>query len=238
VSGVFGGVGLLAVLAATVGLGWVGWLIGLAGVAVLNAALALGLHRHAADRLGPAGGVTLTRATLAVGVAALVAGSFENRLSLVALVGITTLALVLDGVDGAIARRTDTVTALGARFDMEVDAFLILVLSVFVAEMLGPWTLLIGAARYLSAVAGWLVPWLRRPVPPRFWRKVVAATQGIVLTVVSSGLLPAWLSAAAVAVALALLIESFGWDVVWLARTRSTRPVSRPVARRVAAPVV
>ena len=39
----------------------------------------------------------------------------------------------LDAVDGQVARRTGTVSALGARFDMEVDAFLILVLSVYVA---------------------------------------------------------------------------------------------------------
>ena len=39
-------------------------------------------------------------------------------------------ALALDGVDGQVARRTGTASELGARFDMEVDAFLILVLSV------------------------------------------------------------------------------------------------------------
>ena len=49
------------------------------------------------------------------------------------LVGLTAVALALDGVDGRVARRTETVTAVGARFDMEVDAFLILVLSVYVA---------------------------------------------------------------------------------------------------------
>ena len=37
---------------------------------------------------------------------------------------------VLDAVDGHVARRTGTATAFGARFDMEVDAFLIVVLSV------------------------------------------------------------------------------------------------------------
>ncbi|GAA4940924.1 hypothetical protein GCM10023238_03240 [Streptomyces heliomycini] len=47
--------------------------------------------------------------------------------------GLTAVALILDGVDGKVARRTGTSTPLGARFDMEVDAFLILVLSVYVS---------------------------------------------------------------------------------------------------------
>ena len=41
-----------------------------------------------------------------------------------------------------------------------------------------------------TCVPSWVLPWLRRPVPPRYWRKVVAAVQGIVLTVAASGLLP------------------------------------------------
>ena len=49
------------------------------------------------------------------------------------LVLLSSVALALDGVDGWVARRTRTVSALGARFDMEVDAFLVLMLSVHVA---------------------------------------------------------------------------------------------------------
>ena len=96
---------------------------------------------------------------------------------------LTALALVLDAVDGWVARRTRTTAALGAHFDGEVDAFLILVLSVYVARSAGAWVLAIGAARYVFLAAGWPLPWMREPLPPRYWRKVVAATQGIVLTV-------------------------------------------------------
>ena len=39
-------------------------------------------------------------------------------------------ALALDGVDGHLARRFDQVSDFGARFDMEVDAALILVLCI------------------------------------------------------------------------------------------------------------
>ena len=64
---------------------------------------------------------------------------------------------------------------------METDAFLILVLSVYVVPLVGAWVLLIGLARYLLLVATALWPWLRRPVPARRWAKVVAAVQGVAL---------------------------------------------------------
>ncbi|MFD8079956.1 CDP-alcohol phosphatidyltransferase family protein [Streptomyces sp. NPDC059718] len=38
---------------------------------------------------------------------------------------LATLALLVDAVDGRVARRTGTTSPLGARFDMETDAFLI-----------------------------------------------------------------------------------------------------------------
>ena len=50
--------------------------------------------------------------------------------------------------------------------------------------------LAIGLARYALLAAGRLLPWLRRPLPPRYWCKVVAAVQGIVLTVAAAGVLP------------------------------------------------
>src|SRR6185437_7879100 len=99
------------------------------------------------------------------------------------------------------------------------DAFLILLLSIVVSQDYGAWVLAIGAARYALLLAGWLIPWLAAPLPPRFWRKVVAAVQGIVLTVAASGVPSRLAGMIAVAVALLLLIESFGRDVIWLYRT-------------------
>jgi len=173
--------------------------------------------------LGYADWVTLVRATLVGGVAALVTHALHADVPVAPLVAVAAVALALDAVDGLVARRTGTASPLGARFDMEVDAFLILVLSVSVATRLGAWVLAIGAMRYAYVVAGWVLPWLRRPVPPRYWRKVVAATQGVTLTAVTSDLFPPSVSAVAVAIALALLIESFGRDVVWQWRQRHDR---------------
>ena len=73
---------------------------------------------------------------------------------------------------------------------MEVDAFLVLVLSVHVAVLVTPWALVDRAMRYVFVVASWLLPWLSGALPTRYSAKVVAAVQGIVL-VVASGQLPA-----------------------------------------------
>ena len=222
---------LLAALAGTVGLSGAGWVVGITCGVIMNAALARGLSRYRSDRLGPADWVTLARATLAVGVAALIADSFDQPAPVAMLVALTVVALALDAVDGWVARRTRTTSALGARFDGEVDAFLILVLSVYVARSAGAWVLAIGAARYVFLAAGWLLPWMREPLPPRYWRKVVAATQGIVLTIAAADVLPPALTQAALVVALALLAESFGRDVWWLWRHRHASRTVAALAR-------
>ena len=207
---------LLAVLGATVGLSVTGWAIGLICAVTMNAALARGLSRHGSNRLRAADWVTLARASLAVGVAGLVADSFAHRAPVTLLVSITALALALDFVDGWVARRTRTTAPFGAWFDGEVDAFLILVLSVYVARSAGVWVLAIGAAPYAFLAAGWPLPWMRARLPPRYWRKVVAATQGIVLTTAAAAVLPLRVNQAILVGAFLLLAESFGRDVWWL----------------------
>ena len=224
---------LLGLLAATVGIGTAGWMVGILVGSVTNGLLAGALHRNGCTALGPANAVTLTRATLVGGIAALIVASAEpagsaatvgsagtagtpTPAAVPVLVALCAVALLLDGVDGQVARRTGTVSALGARFDMEVDAFLILVLSVFVAESFGAWVLMIGAARYLFVTVGVVAPWMRGSLPPRHWRKVVAAVQGVVLTVAVAQILPRAAVVVLLLVALALLAESFGRDVWWL----------------------
>jgi phosphatidylglycerophosphate synthase len=210
---------LLGIVSATDGLGVAGWIAGLATGSVATALFATARMRSDRPAILPADWVTLTRALLTAGVAGLVADSFGRPVSITALVTLSTVALVLDAVDGRVARRTGTATPLGGRLDGEVDAFLILLLSIAVSQTYGSWVLVIGAARYALLLAGWLIPWLAARLPPRYWRKVVAAVQGIVLTVAVSGLLSHRAGMIAVAAALLLLAESFGRDVIWLYRT-------------------
>lgn len=219
---------LLLNVLATAGLGAAGWVVGIACAVTIATALARGVARGPGDRLGPASWVTLARATLAVGVAALAADSFTRDTPVALLVTLAAVALVLDAVDGWLARRTGTATALGARFDGEVDAFLILALSVYVAPASGAWVLAIGAARYLFLAGEWLLPWMRAPLPPRRWRKFVAAGQGIVLTLAAAEVLPAGLTQALLGAALAALAASVGECTWWLWRRRDAARAQLP----------
>ncbi|MBL1083813.1 CDP-alcohol phosphatidyltransferase family protein [Streptomyces actinomycinicus] len=213
---------LLALLGSAIGMGLAGWLTGLAFAFATWAVLSRALHRSRLRSFGPANRVTLGRATLVGGVTALVADSFESAPPVTLLVALTAVALLLDGVDGKVARRTGTSTALGARFDMEVDAFLILVLSVYVSMQLGPWVLLIGGMRYAFVAAARVAPWLNAPLPPSFARKTVAALQGICLLVAGAELLPPAVNLAVALLALGSLVWSFGRDVLWLWRNPRT----------------
>ncbi|MEU9914223.1 CDP-alcohol phosphatidyltransferase family protein [Streptomyces sp. NPDC051001] len=210
---------LLALLGTAIGMGPAGWLTGLVFAVATWAVLSRALHRHRPRSFGPANRVTLGRATLVGGVTALVADSFQSSPPVTLFVGLTAVALILDGVDGKVARRTGTSTPLGARFDMEVDAFLILVLSVYVSMAHGPWVLLIGGMRYAFVAAARVRPWLNAPLPPSTARKTVAALQGVFLLLAASGLLPYALEFGVVATALGALVWSFGRDILWLLRT-------------------
>ena len=220
---------LLGVVSATAGLGVAGWIAGLATGSAATALLVTARMRSDQPAIHPADWVTLTRALLIAGVAGLVADSFGRPVSTTALVTLSAVALALDAVDGQVARRTGTATPLGARIDGEVDAFLILLLSIAVSQDYGSWVLAIGAARYALLLAGWLIPWLAAPLPPRYWGKVVAAVQGIVLTVAASGVVDRRTGMIAVAAALLLLAESFGRNVIWLYRTGACPRTRRAV---------
>jgi phosphatidylglycerophosphate synthase len=63
--------------------------------------------------------------------------------------------LLLDGIDGWVARRLGAASAFGAKFDMETDALLVAVLGVVLLaeKRLGAWALIPGSLRYVYAVA-------------------------------------------------------------------------------------
>ena len=224
--------GLLAVLSLTSGLSAGGWLTGVACGAGLALFLARALARDGRSGLGPADRVTLARAVLACAVAALTAASLGSTAPAI-LVVLATLALALDGVDGRIARRKGTASEFGARFDFEVDAFLILVLSVCVAAQWGWWVLSLGVARYAFVAAGRVLPWLRGSPPPRRSAKVVAVIVGVVLTVAAAGVPPDAVIVVMLGVAVVLLAESFAHSVWELWRLAGGRPFPRATASAV-----
>lgn len=190
---------------------------------VVFAALALGIvvlqkQLRMAFELSPADRVTLVRAV----VAACCAGLLFHADTATALgwwlSALAAVALVLDGVDGWLARRTGTASAFGARFDMETDAFFILVLSglVWQLDKAGPWVLAIGAMRYAFLAAAMVLPRLSVPLLPSRRRQAVCVVQVVALVIC---LVPAVSPAAATALAagaLAALVYSFAVDVNWL----------------------
>lgn len=196
----------------------------------MYAAVALLILHHAPEvsretgtpGLGPANRVTLARLILVLplALAPFHPASLDGpgRWWVVAFAG---LALALDGVDGWLARRTGSGSAFGARFDMETDAALILLLSVLVwQEGQAPvWILASGLMRYAFVAGGWLLPRLRGELPPSFRRKVVCVVQGVTLVAALAPVVPPPVATAVLAGALALLTWSFAVDTAWLLRS-------------------
>jgi phosphatidylglycerophosphate synthase len=172
-------------------------------------------------RFGWANRVTLARA----GIVALLAGFALDGARLgaggrLALSLAALAALVLDGVDGRLARRGGTASAFGARFDMEVDALTVLVLSVLVwrTGQAGGWAVFLGAARYAFVTAGTIFPVLAGELAPSRRRKTIC---GVTVASLVAALLPAVppaLAGGLCAAAGLLLIYSFGMDCILLVR--------------------
>ena len=214
--------------------GAVGTIPALTGL-VLFAGLLIAVERglvahHPHPRLGAANRITLVRA----GIACMIAARTIDPAPLGApqrwlLLAIAGAALLLDGADGWAARRQRLASAFGARFDMEVDAFAILVLATTVvkAAAVPYWVLTIGAMRYLYLAAGLVVPLLRRPLPPcptaDRRRKTLAVIQSLALLTALAPVVPPSWAAAICAAALGLLVYSFAADIVMLVSARPHR---------------
>jgi phosphatidylglycerophosphate synthase len=168
--------------------------------------------------LGHANRVTLLRATLVALVAGSVAAPQWLPVHALLCCALALAALALDGLDGAVARRTRSDTAFGASFDMELDAFFILVLSsaCWLIGRAGVWVLAIGLMRYAMLVAARVWPRLRGNVPPSFFAKLVCVLQIAALVIALLPWTPVSLASALLAIALVLLTISFGRDVLWL----------------------
>jgi phosphatidylglycerophosphate synthase len=217
-----GGAGLVvAVVVALVGLSGPALVLALAGYG-LGVGLATLLMRRGFEHptVGACNVVTLTRMAVAAGLLGTVAASGAPPLT---VFGLAAFGLSLDGIDGWLARRGHRASAFGARFDMEVDSALALILALhlWTSGVVGAGVLLIGLPRYGFAAAGAIWPWLDRPLPDRFSRKVVCVIQiGALIALVPQVVSPQVGTGVVVAVA-AALVWSFGRDILWLRRNRA-----------------
>lgn len=176
----------------------------------MAAASILGLLRRgkiALLRPGWANGVSLLRVT---GALILLTQPPQGAIEQVTLVlGL----LALDGADGWIARRTGTVSRLGAVLDLEADGLVMLALCFLVAQKTppGPWILVLGTLRPLFVLYA-----SNRPHPEqgigRRWTRAIGTLAPLIL----AGLLLPGLSAELIerlAVVVAILLgASFSWS--------------------------
>ncbi len=190
----------------------------LVAAAILGVALTgLGGH-HPFARVGPANLVTGVRALL---VALLTAVTLEPASAPVGwwVIGTAAVGASLDLADGWLARRSGLASAFGARFDMEIDALLILVLSALVwrQDKAGAWVLASGLMRYAFVAGAFAWPWLNRALPASRRRQGVCVVQIVALIAALAPVVAAPASIALAAGSLALLTWSFAVDVAWLA---------------------
>jgi phosphatidylglycerophosphate synthase len=190
--------------------------------------IGLGKH-HPFASFGSANQVTVARGALIALLAGLIGERAGPGVAALAT-WVAGTAAVLDAVDGWLARRTGMASPFGARFDMETDALLIMVLAVLAWQFgkAGVWVLASGLLRYVFVAAGTVVPLLRGHLPPSQRRKIVAVVQVVALNFVIAPFVPAPLSACIAAIGLAALTLSFSMDVVWLLQhaPQSRAPVS------------
>jgi phosphatidylglycerophosphate synthase len=174
----------------------------------------MGLHAHPFPRLGPANRITFFRVALLALVAAFIGEGDTPRFAAAAVI-IAVLAEGLDGADGWLARKTGMASRFGARFDMEIDALLIMVLSVLVWHhgKAGVWVLAGGLMRYAFVAAAWVLPWMARPLKPTRRAQTIAVTHEVGLDVALAPIIPMPWSALAALVTLLTLAWSFTVDV-------------------------
>lgn len=186
---------------------------------VMTAALAFMRRDHPFPGFGAANRVTTGRAACVALIAACI-GEAHGAALAVAVAATAGVATASDGLDGWLARRSGQASAFGARFDMEVDALLIMALSALAWrwDKAGAWVLWCGLMRYAFVAAGLALPWVERPLPPSFRRKAICVVQIVGLIAVVTPFLHRPLTTLIAATTLVVLAYSFLADVAWLWR--------------------
>lgn len=213
-----------SLLVSQVRMGWPVLPLSLALFSPVAALVLWRLEDHPHRRFGPANVVSVARGGMAalIGACLIEVGDLtagEAHLQW-ALVGAALFALALDGVDGWLARRTKLASRFGERLDMEVDAYLILILCAlaFAGGKAGPYVFAIGLMRYGFIAWGALDPRLAAPLAPSMRRKTVCVLQIALLCAVLVPPVEPPVSHALAILALALLAWSFAVDVRALLR--------------------
>lgn len=215
----------LVAIAAAAQAGLSPWPTGVLAAVVTSGVLAAFRQTANGATFGLANGVTLVRLNLTAfllvaSAAVLIADTLEPRLHWTVFAA-AAVALLMDGVDGWLARRRREASTFGERFDMAADtAFtIILTISLVAFGLAGFWVLAIGLLRPLFVVLARWRPALAAPLPPSRLRKVLCAAA---LCLMVAALAPPLAAASPLlaAAALVTLIGSFVRDIRHLVEVR------------------
>jgi phosphatidylglycerophosphate synthase len=143
-----------------------------------------------------------------------------------AFVAIVLALLVLDAVDGHLARSRGEASVFGASLDMETDALTVMILTLLLHARvaMGPWVLAAGLWRYVLAVLVAIVPALGDTPPSRLYRTIF----GLLMITLAGAFVP-WPPFAVASAALGTALVSFSF-LLSFARSRAFR---RPLNDRV-----
>ena len=132
------------------------------------------------------------------------------------------IALILDGVDGLIARRYKESDSFGISFDQEADnlMLLILCLSIYLNKDIGVEIFLIPIYRYIFILSMYRFLWLKRELPESFTRKFVCIFTSILLIISHISYLDEYIIINIVFFALFIITFSFAKDIIWLYRKK------------------
>ncbi|HFE63992.1 MAG TPA: hypothetical protein ENK14_06185 [Caldithrix sp.] len=132
------------------------------------------------------------------------------------ILGIGLLILILDGVDGWLAKRNHETSDFGAYFDKETDAFFMLILCLLAIGkgLIWSWVVLLGLMRYLFAIFLFLY---KTEVKAERRSQVGRIIYIIVVSALLSAFLPyPVIYQPAILIATVLLGYSFSRDILWI----------------------
>ena len=138
---------------------------------------------------------------------------------------LSTVSLVMDGLDGFIARKYNLVSKFGEIIDQESDNFLMLVISIslYLNKDVGLYVFLIPLYRYTFLVSMKKYDWLQRTLPSSQFRKI-ACVLTIALMIMSQDVYFNYENTLfLVILSLFIITFSFSKDIIWLYRNKNAK---------------
>jgi phosphatidylglycerophosphate synthase len=138
---------------------------------------------------------------------------------------LSTLSLIMDGLDGFIARKYNLVSKFGEIIDQESDNFLMLVISIslYLNKDIGLYVFLIPLYRYIFLASMKKYDWLKKTLPISQFRKI-ACVLTIILMIMSQDVYIDYENTVfLVILSLFIITFSFSKDIIWLYRNKNSK---------------